>query len=417
MEGVTRDEKFWREDFESEAELQDYLSQYSMQRWLLDLKEWTLETRFLPLSSEEGLAVMAHYDRRASAQQKTVLQRLQTRIDQVVESEFDPKQPLYVRLNNVDARDGVIGSERLNHNLELQFKSSSSPSSSSAPPPTDDNGAAIAWERATDQTLCLQTGKQALDIISNSSRVRQAIAQHLRRVEEQGPDHNLEDWDLFLTIRASTNADPSQLFRGFVYKGKLRAVSQQRYNCYFEVVKQNKDIIKERIDAFWKAFGPSVPLANYVFDVAVPIDDEEYKPVLIDIKPWYQATRSLLFDWKEDLVEWMKEEDEKEKEKEDDETTQQDKAKERALSTSFEFRIVETFNERRMKGFSKDLRQKTTSQICAANNYLLNLSAAFAGQSATTKTAIAVGSLAFLAASAYLFVKCKPQQQQRIGSL
>ncbi len=59
-------------------------------------------------------------------------------------------------------------------------------------------------------------------------------------------------WELKLVIRQWVDFDIAYELRGFVCNNRLTALSQYYYDCYFDVMVQQKELIAKSVQHFWE---------------------------------------------------------------------------------------------------------------------------------------------------------------------
>lgn len=81
---------------------------------------------------------------------------------------------------------------------------------------------------------------EAIDLFSYSAR----IISDLKRAIDLG------QWDIHVVVRSFSPVPIEGELRGFVYKGKLRALSQYYAECYFSELVASRDAVAEKVRAF-----------------------------------------------------------------------------------------------------------------------------------------------------------------------
>ena len=152
------------------------------------------------------------------------------------------------------------------------------------------NGDTIAYIQATRQCFMMQSGKEALDLMAKSERIRSDI--------EQAKNYRLE---ICIILREWKLMDSSMEFRSFVFKGKLNAVSQYCYYQYYPQMIQKKDKIEESVKNLFEKFKPHMKFENAIIDFYVEEKEGEMKSEIIELNPWFSDTSACLFDWSKDV--------------------------------------------------------------------------------------------------------------------
>lgn len=113
------------------------------------------------------------------------------------------------------------------------------------------------------------------------------------------------EFRLFVAVRAfSSLVDPEKEFRCFVSNGKLTAVSQYDYDCFFPRL-QNQEFctaIVTSINDFVVRYALTVFKAyqSMVMDVLVDLEDDNFGVTLIELNPFDDMTDGALFHWSKD---------------------------------------------------------------------------------------------------------------------
>jgi len=135
-------------------------------------------------------------------------------------------------------------------------------------------------------------------------------------------------WELKLVIRQWVDFDIAYELRGFVCNNQFTALSQYYYDCYFDVLVQQKDLIVASVQHYWeneaRSVEPSIgaslfeglancvrhqvkgkpPYDSYVIDFTVlphrgDLAEGELLPVtIVELNPFDEYTDSALFNWK-----------------------------------------------------------------------------------------------------------------------
>jgi len=110
-------------------------------------------------------------------------------------------------------------------------------------------------------------------------------------------DYNdLIEWNLQVIIREFQTFPLEYELRGFVYKGSLNALTQYYADCYFKIIEDNNESIKERVKIFFDEIKDSIPIESYIIDFIVLED----KIMVIELNPFAKETGPGLFDWIKD---------------------------------------------------------------------------------------------------------------------
>lgn len=93
-----------------------------------------------------------------------------------------------------------------------------------------------------------------------------------------------------------------------MYDGKLTAISQYNYLCYFPHIIKKKELIEKRIKELFEMIQPAIVKyvkGRCIVDFYVKKDLEKYESAkdcvgIIELNPWELTTGACLFSWKDD---------------------------------------------------------------------------------------------------------------------
>ena len=132
-------------------------------------------------------------------------------------------------------------------------------------------------------------------------------------MEEVYENYN-QVWKMQIVLREFVRIEPVNEFRAFVFNGKLTAVSQYLDICFFEWLKENKQLVKEKLFEFFsKEVKDRLPVENCVIDFAIvdssPFyssikfeqDTKSMKLKIIELNPFYFNTGASLYNWDHDI--------------------------------------------------------------------------------------------------------------------
>lgn len=158
-----------------------------------------------------------------------------------------------------------------------------------------DNQILRVFGRVVGSHYRVQDGKAALEQLRNSTQVKN----DLNKLKAFGA---VEGVQVSLSVYRWQGQIPEQtgmIFRGFVYKNELNALSQYNDTTYFPNVVHYKDtVISRKVQQF---FQDSIKealkdLENYIIDFFVAPD----KVYVIRLNPFYTNVGACLFTWTED---------------------------------------------------------------------------------------------------------------------
>lgn len=168
---------------------------------------------------------------------------------------------MFVKTSSRSAKDSPLASNKFKQ-LYTQFLSQLNRAGERRP----ENEQIECLLRAAFECMRVQTGAEAIDMFIRSERVYQDML----LCTAKSPHRFRENF----VIREFRNIDVDMEFRGFVFDGRLTALSQYNYLLHSERLCQNKQAIGQLIrDYFGKEIGPRLAVpkfsASYVIDFAV----------------------------------------------------------------------------------------------------------------------------------------------------
>jgi hypothetical protein len=265
----------------------EFLYKFSIDTWVDELQEYTFDTQVLPLSPKEGEAILkanSYYTSR------------RTRVNEITQKEVDLLKDIEWRLDVAIKKYGASGAfiklshrspkdvaaDKDNEKTKSIFKRKLHHVDSQ-----DTNRQGIAWVAALNESMRVTSGKEALELLVKSYRIREDLIT------------DIEYPDFFkskLVVRKFVPVDISMEFRAFVSKGKITALSQYESGLYFRKLAPKKDTIQNEILALFEKIKDKIRLQSYVIDLVI-VDD---KVLIIELNPFHSNTSACLFSWKHD---------------------------------------------------------------------------------------------------------------------
>ena len=282
--------------------------------WYDTFADITFDTHFSPLSKDQGRAYLSHYRHRycrgspPTTEEVIALQSLENVIDTLM-SNVD-NRGAFVRLNSRSPKDAIA----LDKSLFLDYSSHLSL-----------NEKLQLYFDLGMKSLCVHSGKQAVELLLSSERIFVDIFQAFDADEQQQQSDtgdNKYEWNLKICVRQwEHNLREDLEFRAFVSEYEMIALSQ--YNTYvlYPHVIDNKDIIYDKIKRFYDSTVKSrllmLNLAEVVVDIAlIPLieDSPRRNPfslptpfssqaisfarvVIVELNPYNRRTGGGLFTW------------------------------------------------------------------------------------------------------------------------
>jgi hypothetical protein len=291
--------------------------------WYDSFADITFETSFASFSKEQGLAFIVYYRNRhcsgntPSAEDDKILQSLQDTIDNMMSSQHFAKSScdaFFVRLNTRSPKDAIaINQEEFIQEVQKQK--------------LNINDQFRLFFDLSMESLCVHSGKEAVELMLSSERIFVDILQAFDADEQnvKNPESGYK-WDLEICVRKWESSLREELeFRGFVSNYELIGLSQYNtYVCYPQVI-ANKVIIESLIQSFYeKSVKPRLQKLDMPFavvDIALLPEGDFTRPyryafrpsftwqslesgrvVVIELNPFNKRTGGGLFNWEDETV-------------------------------------------------------------------------------------------------------------------
>lgn len=284
---VTRANDFkGRLEIYSEHKLRAENLPFDIDVWYPPLKEFTYFTKFRPLTLQEGISMMAYYERRFMERkvfyQKDVdvLLKLENDLDNIIKTNFG-KNGAFIRLCGRSPKDAEpldvdnLKENYLNHLQNLH--------NNGLPKNANTKLTAIAkvnW-------MCVRNGKEAMNLLLTSERVFTDLLDWVKYGEPE--QIVLREFDPSLTMDYE--------FRAFINNNQLNALSQYDHYAIYPHVESQKENIQKRIFEKWQQVHPHVGQSSYCMDFGYnPITDTA---IVIELSPFLPCTGAALFHWKD----------------------------------------------------------------------------------------------------------------------
>lgn len=142
------------------------------------------------------------------------------------------------------------------------------------------NGDTCAFVQAARKAFKVKSGREVLELFSQSSRIREDLA---KLIEFPGA------FEIDLIVREWKDIEAALEFRGFVHHKTLTCLSQYCYLQFWPELLTKKDQITQSIQNFFtKSVVEHLPYENCVVDFALlrTADSEDFKVMIIEINPF-----------------------------------------------------------------------------------------------------------------------------------
>jgi len=144
--------------------------------------------------------------------------------------------------------------------------------------------------------MVVYSGKQAVQLLAKSHRIWQDINATI--------DAIIDKFEMFVFVREWAQIHPSMEFRGFVYNGRLNAISSYNRAVCWPGIPERKVEIEKRCIEYWEKIKPSMPaeMKNFIIDFAILEDTNEMTIVEFNDFADFEGAGSNaeLFNWTTD---------------------------------------------------------------------------------------------------------------------
>ena len=274
--------------------------QYDMSKWYKGIEAETFKSEFLPLTINDLVAitqaVKTHYRGstiRLTENEKETTAKLEAQLDAAIAA-FGGSA--FVKLNTRSPKDAVV--ERAHpqvvryiedHLNEIKQRSQEEYLGFLK---DDNRQMALVLEAATN-AMRASSGKEAMELLTNSSRVQADVAAALRLLED-GVESDQPP--LYLIAREWVHAPLQSEFRVFICQRKITGAAQYFQMCYWPELVQKREDYAERILKYVQhLLDTTITYERCVIDVAV-LPDRCY---VIEINPVHYSTGAPMYGWKQ----------------------------------------------------------------------------------------------------------------------
>jgi len=229
------------------------------------------------LSKKEAQSIVNENEKLSVQNDKLVLDELADKLENIIKG--FPNGAM-VRLSTRSPKDAIQHTSKFKQTFAEELSKIEG---------IDYNVDDILWYSSNVHSMCLLSGKEAVDLLVASYRVHDDLARWIE----------FPDFDMNIIIRAWEYIHPSMEFRCFVHQGQLTAVSQYITTCYFTNLVALKQKIREQISQFFNSVKSTLETLyqSYVFDIAILPNGA---PIIIEVNPFWDKTGPALFHWEED---------------------------------------------------------------------------------------------------------------------
>jgi len=237
--------------------------------------------------SDDIQSALGTFVKQRGPEHQLALEKLEHLIDEILNEKFP--NGAFVKLNTRSPKDVPIydfQNNRLWKMIQNEIESK---------PGLERDASHQVWSfiKCTNRFLKVTSGSEAVYLLSNSTRIQEDVRKML-------PFRNA-GLPIQLVIREWCDECPERPefeFRGFVYKGKLNALTMY-FSCnYSPQLHEQKSKVEHLITTFfYENITHKISHMNYVIDFYVAQDDTVK---VIELNPFHIGAGAGLFSWKND---------------------------------------------------------------------------------------------------------------------
>jgi hypothetical protein len=256
------------------------------------IKDFTFKTKFFQLSKIHGEVITDAHEKSKGKVSLTEKQKDSLHdLIQFISDSISEYGSIFLKLSSRSPKD--VSNDNLNKFVDEEFSKLSNEELK------ENNSRIFAVQKAAMRLMKVTNIDRALELLILSTRVYEDFQDELEA----------KKFDISLVVREWVDVDIDMEFRGFVYGGKLVAVSQYNYLCFFPHIKEKKLLIEKRLKELYELVKPSIDLhikdSNCIIDFYVKLDFEKYEDVkdcvgIIELNPFEITTGACLFSWQQD---------------------------------------------------------------------------------------------------------------------
>ena len=267
----------------------------NFENWYEKLKDVTFRTEFCPFEIKHAKLFIDFYEiwetnkiddwkKLLTIEQAEILTELELKLDEVIEKFVKNSEDfVFVKTSSRSAKDSpltyknfqILYSKYLDE-LKQEDKN-------------NENEQIFCLLKAAFDCLRVKNASQVLEMFCKSERIYQDMLLAIQK-EERFVENFI--------IREFVHIDVDMEFRGFVYDGRLTALSQYNYLIYSKRLEERKKEIELFIRNFFdRKVMPKLDkfIKNFIIDFALVNDGSEC--YVIEINPFLETTDGALFSW------------------------------------------------------------------------------------------------------------------------
>jgi hypothetical protein len=300
--------KIHKKIVENVEEFEKLLKETSFEDYYKVIEPYTFKSTFFPLDydtvkeiHELGKEFKIKKERKEISEN---LKKLAKRIEKESSEKLNIKNGLFLRISTISPKDAVLTHKNFAQNVLLAYQSlleeEKEWKQNGETFLTNEEARRIhALYIASTNTLKIFTGEDGIHLLIESERTQQEFKKMIQYGEKGYP--------INLIIREFANFDVEMEFRGFIYntktKGKqLTGLTQYNNFCYFPKLVLKEKLISDLISNFVnESIIPNIQLENFVIDIVLVKEDQEYKVKIIEVNPFGEFCGGGMFNWDNDF--------------------------------------------------------------------------------------------------------------------
>jgi len=296
-----RDETILPQLCEDETKYQQLMEETYMEKYYDLIVEFTFPSVFRSLSREGAAAIVKAHAHGAADSSDAELNKIASDIDAAKDA--SGWKSIFIRLSSRSPKDAPLASPAFRDVLKIESANVERfEKDLPAYEGQETNRKMHALYRASTYAMKATTGQEALNFLVHSKRIQDDLKGYA--------DGTIQDFNL--VVREFRTFDPDLEFRGFIYQGKMTALSQYNEYVYFPLLQSRKQQVLDLIlKDFHEKIAPRIPLKDYVLDfVLCTAKEEDYdssgdrysnvQVFVIEVNPLAEFAGTGLFTWEKD---------------------------------------------------------------------------------------------------------------------
>jgi len=276
-----------------------------LEKYFETIKDFTFKSVFVPLAPPQAQAIiLAHKQAKEGRDDWRASKELHDLAISVDHAKAKLGcEHVFVRLSSRSPKDAALGSPLFKEIAEKKIAELKKlPTPEPFAPNTSANIALHALYHSSTASLAASRGEQAVELLVKSDRIQGDIEKFV----EQAAKNPKEEFNV--VVREFKIFDVMLEFRGFVYNGKLTALTQYNEYVYFPQLINHKEIIESTIKKFFEDVLLGIGgLKNFVVDFLLIDRNDDHSRYdnlsvyVVELNPFAEFAGSGLFTWTSDM--------------------------------------------------------------------------------------------------------------------